>query len=578
MSTTQLPGIIDYPLKSGNWFEGPQTKKYVLWHCTQGRSSATPVNGKPGEATSSIDGWNDAEKHIGTPYLIDREGTIYRTFKDDSQWIFHLGLKGTNGLYDKASVGIEMANELELQRSGGDYYAFDTVGRNNRYVGDVFERDWREHHYWARLSEPQIDSMIRLTLDICERYKIEPLFYYPSTKFDYPRCFKVAAILCHSNCRKDKTDMILEDWIWDKIRAAGIKLVAEAERVQTKTTETNRPKPTSTTIAREGHGVPAVATPVLKSDLLKGDNTLEAVADGRLILEATGGRVEGIGPVQDALNRLGFTIDLGRSGQFRGFFGEITKAAVKAFQTSANIGVDGRVGTDTINKLDDALLSAGVGGLMPGAPAGQPKASRAAAKKPAAGAPMPDGKFVKTLVKVLNRGIPSPEFLQELVAWGKTASNEIFVDKQTEEKDVYASVKPKLGPYGDLIHRKACMLEVMRVLAGFESSWKWNTGRDTTNPDENSPDTISAGPFQVSANSLGFGQDLKDLVAPHGIRNAKRDGDAFQALMKTNHTVAFNYISRLLRHTIRHNGPVKRSEINKWLSRDAVAEFQGFLA
>jgi hypothetical protein len=118
----------------------------------------------------------------------------------------------------------------------------------------------------------------------------------------------------------------------------------------------------------------------------------------------------------------------------------------------------------------------------------------------------------------------------------------------------------------------------MRVLAGFESSWKWDTGRDTTNPDEDSPDTISAGPFQMSANSLAFGQDLRDLVEPFGIRNAKRDGDAFQALMKTNHTVAFNYISRLLRHTIRHNGPVKRSEINKSLSRDAVAEFQAFLA
>ena len=144
---------------------------------------------------------------------------------------------------------------------------------------------------------------------------------------------------------------------------------------------------------------------------------------------------------------------------------------------------------------------------------------------------------------------------------------------------MYASVKKELGPFDGILYRKACMLEVMRVLAGFESSWKWNTGRrDTTNPDEDSPDTISAGPFQVSANSMGFGQDLRDLVAPHGIGNAKREGNAFQTLMKTNHTVAFNYISRLLRHTVRHNGPVQRSEINPWLSREAVAEFQAFLA
>jgi hypothetical protein len=180
-------------------------------------------------------------------------------------------------------------------------------------------------------------------------------------------------------------------------------------------------------------------------------------------------------------------------------------------------------------------------------------------------------------VKVLNRGIPPVEFLQEIVEWGKTAAPEIFADKKTKEPDVYASVKEELGPFKGLPHRKACMLEVMRVLAGFESSWKWDTGRDTTNPEENSPDTISAGPFQVSANSMGFGPDLRDLVAPYGIRNAKRDGNAFQLLMKTNHTVAFSYISRLLRHTVRHNGPVKRCEINAWLSKDAAKEFQQLL-
>jgi Putative peptidoglycan binding domain/D-alanyl-D-alanine carboxypeptidase len=307
--------------------------------------------------------------------------------------------------------------------------------------------------------------------------------------------------------------------------------------------------------------VPLVDNAVLKSDLFKGNNILEAVADGHLVLHATAGPVEGIGPVQDALNQLGFTIDLGSSGQFKGFFGTKTEAAVEAFQSSAHIDVDGEVGSDTIKELDESLMASASGG-----------------EARAAGAPTPDGKFDKTRARVSNRGIAPSEFLQELVAWGKTASQDIFEDKETEEKDVYASVKRELGPYGDLIHRKACMLEVMRVLAGFESSWEWNTGRDTNNPDENSPDTISAGPFQVSANSLAFGQDLKDLVAPQGIRNAKRDGDAFQALMKTNHTVAFSYISRLLRHTIRANGPVKRSEINKWLSRDAVAEFQTFLA
>ena len=93
---------------------------------------------------------------------------------------------------------------------------------------------------------------------------------------------------------------------------------------------------------------------------------------------------------------------------------------------------------------------------------------------------------------------------------------------------------------------------------------------------------------------MAFGQDLRDLVAPHGISNQKRDGNAFQALMKANHPVAMEYIARLMRYTRRANGPLQkgneRSKFNPpelrleeqsiypWLSRAAVAEFQAFLA
>src|SRR5258708_2268254 len=115
--------IRDYLLKPGQWHAEPQEKRYIVWHGTQGRTAQTPSGGKPGQATSSIDGWIEAGNRIGTPYLIDRDGTIYRTFKNDAEWISHLGIKGTNSLYDRASVGIEMANELELTAHDGAYYA-----------------------------------------------------------------------------------------------------------------------------------------------------------------------------------------------------------------------------------------------------------------------------------------------------------------------------------------------------------------------------------------------------------------------------------------------------------------------
>jgi hypothetical protein len=118
------------------------------------------------------------------------------------------------------------------------------------------------------------------------------------------------------------------------------------------------------------------------------------------------------------------------------------------------------------------------------------------------------------------------------------------------------------------------MLEVMRVLAGFESSWDWNAGRDTNNPTSITPDTIEAGAWQVSANSMNFGKELKDLVL---VTVGTLDGNVFQSAMKQNHQLAMEYIARLLRRTTHHNGPVLRHEIDPWLHRNAVEEFQAML-
>ena len=177
--------------------------------------------------------------------------------------------------------------------------------------------------------------------------------------------------------------------------------------------------------------------------------------------------------------------------------------------------------------------------------------------------------FGATKQHVFNRGVPPDEFLAQLVTWGKEAADEIFA--QNSFSDVYSSVKNTLGPWRGLSHRRAVMLEVLRVLAGFESSWDWNEGRDNSNPTSVTPDTIEAGAWQVSANSMNFGQELKDLV----LREVGTlDGNAFQKAMKENHTLAMEYIARLLRRTVHHNGPVLRHEIDPWLRRDAVDEFE----
>lgn len=178
-----------------------------------------------------------------------------------------------------------------------------------------------------------------------------------------------------------------------------------------------------------------------------------------------------------------------------------------------------------------------------------------------------------TKTPVKNRGEPPDSFLNELIAWGKSAPNELFVPRKDDhgQTDIYSSVKPELGPWRSLLHRRAAMLEVMRVLAGFESSWKWNEGVDVTNKTSMTHVTgQETGAWQVSFDSRGFGQDLRD-VSPSTPGEFIRE-------MKSNHGLAMEYIARLLRHTIRHNGPTLRKEINPWLNPASVAEFETFLA
>lgn len=194
--------------------------------------------------------------------------------------------------------------------------------------------------------------------------------------------------------------------------------------------------------------------------------------------------------------------------------------------------------------------------------------------------------FKATKAKVHNRGIPPDSFLNELIDWGREAAA-IPIFAPNAVSDIYTATKPELGPWESLLHRRAVMLEVMRVLAGFESSWNWKEGIDTTRRSKDTPDNSEAGAWQVSADSMAFGQELKDLVKREV---GSLNGFEFQRAMKSNHQLAMEYVARLMRRTTKHNGPLYRNRgifpralqhpkhsIYPWLSREAVAEFQSFL-
>lgn len=120
--------------------------------------------------------------------------------------------------------------------------------------------------------------------------------------------------------------------------------------------------------------------------------------------------------------------------------------------------------------------------------------------------------FVHCKERVFNRGTAPTDFLNELIDWCLQAPDEVFLKNQNH--DIYSQVFGDLGPWDDLTHRKAVLLEVLRVLGGFESSWDWNAGVDETNPDSNTPCTEEAGIFQCSGDSMNFDPSLKKLLKP----------------------------------------------------------------
>lgn len=189
--------------------------------------------------------------------------------------------------------------------------------------------------------------------------------------------------------------------------------------------------------------------------------------------------------------------------------------------------------------------------------------------------------------RVYNRGVAPDSFLNELIDWARTEPESTFAPNANA--DIYSKVKPELGPWTGQLHRTAVMLEVMRVLALFESGCDWTEGVDTSRLGADSPENSEAGAWQISYDARGLALELAHLLLDKNIRT----GIEFQRAMKFDHSFSMSFVARLLRHNTKHNGPLyKGSErlairkslrgehesIYPYLSRAAVAEFQGFLA
>ena len=164
----------------------------------------------------------------------------------------------------------------------------------------------------------------------------------------------------------------------------------------------------------------------------------------------------------------------------------------------------------------------------------------------------------------INGNVAPDSFLQELITWANQAPNQVF--ESNPKSDVYSFSKAKLAPNGwkNLKHRKAAMLEVMRNLASWESSYSWKAGIDTQNASSaKNKCNEEAGIFQTSANIMAFDKSLKDLFDKRCRQQYSGNSDCIKFIKcskdpHADHTFTIEITARALRFTTRHWGPLLR--------------------
>lgn len=171
-----------------------------------------------------------------------------------------------------------------------------------------------------------------------------------------------------------------------------------------------------------------------------------------------------------------------------------------------------------------------------------------------------------------NHDGPPDTFLDTLIAWAKQERDAVF--DVNNYADIYSLVKQELGPWLGLLHRKAVLCEVMRVVAGDESDWHFQEGRDTTAGAQRAEE-MEAGAWQVSYDSRVLGADLQAFLVERGIVDAYE----FQQRIKRDPDLDCAYTARLLREPYRRwDGPINRGWVEAQVSREAVAEFMQLLS
>lgn len=218
--TMPNPDIKKLPLAANQYYPAKHTKKYIFLHHTAG-----------GSAASSVAHWAANPDHIATPYIIDRDGTIYECYNPE-MWAYHLGVKG-NSAIEKASIGIEICSYgcLAIANQDDDKGKFKSgdavtyAGRKmdvdkvvtippfraevNPFIKNqlVNERVTYTGTLWEAYTPEQIEALRLLLPYLMGKFAI-PLQAEASKFYEYQNPSTLPpGIYSHTTVRKDKIDI-----------------------------------------------------------------------------------------------------------------------------------------------------------------------------------------------------------------------------------------------------------------------------------------------------------------------------------------------------------------------------------
>jgi N-acetylmuramoyl-L-alanine amidase len=156
-------------------------------------------------------------KHVSTPYVIARDGTIYELFSP-TKWAYHLGkgAAGGNEPRSKGSIAIELSNIGALLPQGDYLVAAENERDTYCHHSDIsqyiaLDAPYRGYTYFATYTTEQYTSLAKLLDLLTSKFNIPNTFLTEPYRFDTlteQQAIDFNGILAHVNFRKiAKTDL-----------------------------------------------------------------------------------------------------------------------------------------------------------------------------------------------------------------------------------------------------------------------------------------------------------------------------------------------------------------------------------